>query len=145
MTALKVLPNEPIVAKKPAVDPTTLAYRDLLRGPFWQRIPAYAAVTEEQFLDHNWQAKHTITNPAKLLAAVQGLVSPQFIEDAEQGFHRAPMSIRVSPYLLSLIDWANPYEDPLRIQFIPLGSRLWPDHPKLDLDSLHEQADAPVP
>jgi lysine 2,3-aminomutase len=26
-----------------------------------------------------------------------------------------------------------------------MGSRLTPDHPKLDLDSLHEQADAPVP
>jgi lysine 2,3-aminomutase len=145
MSALKVLGSEPIVAKKPAVDPSTLAYKDLLRGPFWQRIPAYAGVPEEQFLDHSWQAKHTITNPQKLLAALQDLVSPQFVEDAEKGFGRAPMSIRVSPYLLSLIDWTAPYEDPLRIQFIPLASRLLPDHPKLHLDSLHEQADAPVP
>jgi lysine 2,3-aminomutase len=53
--------------------------------------------------------------------------------------------VRVSPYLLSLIDWEHPYEDPLRLQFIPLGSRLLPDHPKLDLDSLHERADMPVP
>lgn len=145
MSALKVLPNEPIIPKKPAVDPSTLAYKDLLRGPFWQRIPAYANVTEEQFLDHNWQAKNSITNPAKLLAAVKELVPSTFIEDAEQGFKHSPMSVRVSPYLLSLIDWSNPMEDPLRIQFIPMGSRLTPDHPKLDLDSLHEQADAPVP
>jgi len=55
------------------------------------------------------------------------------------------MSIRVSPYLLSLIDWADPYNDPLRRQFVPVASRLLPDHPKLTLDSLHEQADAPVP
>ena len=145
MSALKMLPNEPISAKKPAVDPSTLAYKDLLRGPFWQRIPAYANVTEEQFLDHNWQAKNSITNPAKLLAAVQELVPAAFIQDAELGFKHSPMSVRVSPYLLSLIDWTSPYEDPLRIQFIPMGSRLTPDHPKLDLDSLHEQADAPVP
>jgi lysine 2,3-aminomutase len=148
MSALKVLPTvsgEPIVAKKPAVDPSTLAYKELVRGPFWQRIPAYANVTEEQFLDHNWQAKNSITSPAKLLAAVQELVPATFIEDAEQGFKHSPMSVRVSPYLLSLIDWARPMEDPLRIQFIPMGSRLTPDHPKLDLDSLHEQADAPVP
>jgi lysine 2,3-aminomutase len=46
--------------------------------------------------------------------------------------------------MLSLIDWENPYEDPLRIQFIPVGSRLLPDHPKLGLDSLHEQEDSPV-
>jgi len=35
-----------------------------------------------------------------------------------QGFALAPMSIRVSPYLLSLIDWANAYTDPLRRQFV---------------------------
>ncbi|MSQ83165.1 MAG: KamA family radical SAM protein, partial [Myxococcales bacterium] len=55
-----------------------------------------------------------------------------------------PMSVRVSPYLLSLIDWTDPYRDPLRRQFIPLGSQLQPDHPELTLDSLHEQEDAPV-
>lgn len=144
MSALHVVP-EPVTPKKPPVDPSTLDHRELLRGPFWQRIPAYANIGEEQFLDHNWQAKHTITNPAKLLAALQNLVSPQFIEDAEEGFKHAPMTIRVSPYLLSLIDWERPYDDPLRVQFVPLASRLLPDHPKLDLDSLHEQADAPVP
>ena len=145
MSALPVVQAVPIVPKKPPVDPSTLAYRELLRGPFWQKIPAYANVTEEQFLDHTWQAKNTITKPAKLLDALRDLVPPGFIEDAEAGFGRSPMSIRVSPYLLSLIDWTNPYEDPLRIQFLPLRSRLLPDHPKLDLDSLHEQADAPVP
>jgi lysine 2,3-aminomutase len=76
---------------------------------------------------------------------VQELVPAAFIQDAEQGFKHSPMSVRVSPYLLSLIDWTNPYEDPLRIQFFPMGSKLKADHPKLDLDSLHEQADAPVP
>ena len=55
------------------------------------------------------------------------------------------MAVRVSPYLIATIDWANPYRDPIRTQFIPLGSRLLPDHPRLTLDSLHEQEDAPVP
>ena len=126
----------PVAARKPPVDPATLAHRDLLAGPFWQKIPAYAAITEAQFLDHTWQAKHSITKPAKLLEALQGLVPASFIEDADQGFKHSPMSVRVSPYLLSLIDWQDPYGDPLRIQFIPVGSRLLPDHPKLDLDSL---------
>ncbi len=143
-TALPLLQADPIVAQKPAVDPSTLEHRNLLDGPFWQKIPAYREVDETSFLDHNWQAKNTITNVAKLLKAVEGLVTPQFVADAEEGFKRAPTSVRVSPYLLSLIDWSNPYEDPLRIQFVPVQSRLLPDHPKLDLDSLHEQADAPV-
>jgi lysine 2,3-aminomutase len=132
-------------ALKPPVGPEALAHRDLLEGPFWQRIPAYAGVSEAEFLDHSWQAKHSITNVAKLLAALKGLVSDQFFADAEAGFKSAPMSVRVSPYLLSLVDWNHPYDDPLRLQFIPVASQRLPDHPELDLDSLHERKDMPVP
>jgi len=41
---LKVLSNaaEPIVAKKPPVDPATLTHRDLVRGPFCRRSPRTA-------------------------------------------------------------------------------------------------------
>ncbi len=133
------------LALKPPVDESSLVHRQLLRGEFWRRIPAWREVGEAQFLDHKWQAKSSITNVPKLLAALQGLVSDEFIEDARRGFERAPMSVRVSPYLLSLIDWERPYDDPLRRQFIPLRSKLLPDHPKLGLDSLHERADMPVP
>ena len=137
--------DAPIPHLKPPVDPATLAYKQLQDGPFWQAIPAYREIDEDTFLDHAWQARHSITNPQKLLAAVQDLVPTAFYDDVAEGFRRSPMSLRVSPYLLSLIDWANPYEDPLRRQFVPVASRLLPDHPKLTLDSLHEQADAPVP
>jgi lysine 2,3-aminomutase len=130
---------------KPPVDPATLAHRDLVSGDFWRAIPAYKDVDEATFLDHRWQSKHSIVKPERLLEAIRDLASPGFIADAERGFHAAPMSIRVSPYILSLIDWSRPYEDALRRQFIPLGSRLLPDHPKLDLDSLHEQEDSPTP
>jgi len=137
--------NEAPRALKPPVDPATLRHRELRDDEFWRRIPAYANVDEATFLDHKWQAKNSITRPDKLLAAVQDLVPQSFYDDVAEGFRRAPMSIRVSPYLLSLIDWQNPYEDPLRRQFITVASRLLPDHPKLTLDSLHEQEDAPVP
>ena len=85
--------------------------------------------------------------PVPLTGDVEGaedLAPADFVEDVSQGFHRAPMSVRVSPYVLSLIDWADPYRDPLRTQFIPVGSRMLPNHPKVGLDSLHEQDDAPV-
>lgn len=130
---------------RPPVDPATLTHKQLLDGPFWHKIPAYRDIDEATFLDHKWQARNSITKPAKLLAALQALVPQSFYDDVIEGFHHSPMTIRVSPYLLSLIDWDDPYGDPLRIQFIPLGSRLLPDHPKLTLDSLHEQADSPVP
>ncbi|MFO0553390.1 MAG: KamA family radical SAM protein [Polyangiaceae bacterium] len=135
----------PIRHLKPAVDSQSLEHKRLLERPDWRRIPAYRDVTEEQFLDHHWQAKRSITKPEKLLETLQGLASAEFIADATAGFARAPMSVRVSPYVLSLVDWNNPYEDPLRTQFIPVASRFLPDHPKLGLDSLHEQEDAPVP
>ncbi len=135
---------QPIKHLKPEVDPSTLHHRQLLDGAFWQRIPAYRLVDEATFLDHSWQAKNSITNPQKLLQAVQDLVPQSFYDDVAEGFRRAPMSLRVSPYLLSLIDWSHAYTDPLRRQFVPVASRLLPDHPKLTLDSLHEQADAPV-
>ena len=138
-------PGEPIPHIKPAVDPATLTHKHLLDGPFWQKIPAYREIDEATFLDHMWQAKNSITNPAKLLATVQDLVPQSFYDDVVDGFRRSPMSIRVSPYLLSLIDWEQPYSDPLRRQFVPVASKLLPDHPKLTLDSLHEQADAPTP
>src|SRR5882757_1494105 len=96
-TQLKLLgrdaPTElpPIKHLKPAVDPSTLHYRQLLDGAFWQKIPAYRDVDEATFLDHTWQAKSSITNPAKLLSAVQDLVPPSFYADVEEGFRRAPM------------------------------------------------------
>ena len=144
---LPVVSNDvlPIVPKKPPVDPSALAHKDLRRGPFWQKIPAYKAVDEKTFLDHAWQAKNSITKVSKLVETIQELVPAGFVEDLEGGMKRAPMSVRVSPYLVSLIDWEHPYEDPERTQFFPVASRLLADHPKLGLDSLHEQADAPVP
>ncbi|MBT8491571.1 MAG: KamA family radical SAM protein [Deltaproteobacteria bacterium] len=147
LTKLKTKPptGEAPAALKPPVDPDSLVHRQLRDDEFWRRIPAYADVDEPTFLDHKWQAKNSITKPDKLLAALQGLVPQSFYDDVAEGFKRAPMSIRVSPYLLSLIDWKNPYEDPLRRQFITVASKLLPDHPKLTLDSLHEQEDAPVP
>jgi lysine 2,3-aminomutase len=146
MSAEPVLRNLlPIAPKKPPVEPSSLAHRELLRGPWWQKIPAYKAVSEAAFFDHAWQSKSSITRVAKLLETIQDLVPAGFVEDLENGMKRAPMSVRVSPYIVSLIDWERPYDDPLRTQFFPLASRLLPDHPKLGLDSLAEQADAPVP
>jgi lysine 2,3-aminomutase len=54
------------------------------------------------------------------------------------------MSLRVSPYLLSLINWPDAYRDPIRRQCIPLASELEPDHPMSMLDSLGERSHSPV-
>ncbi len=129
---------------KPQVDKKDLEWRNLRRDPFWQNIPAWKEIDQETFLNYKWQEKNAITNPKKLIKAVQDIASPEFIKDVEAGFGAAPMAVRISPYLIGLIDWENPYTDPIRRQFLPLGSQLEQDHPMLTLDSLHEQADAPV-
>src|SRR6185437_14920239 len=90
--------------QKPPVEASTLAHKELKRGPWWQAIPAYRAIDEATFLDHAWQAKSSITRVAKLVETIQDLVPPGFVEDLEGGMKLAPMSVRVSPYIVSLID-----------------------------------------
>ena len=116
-------------------------YRD---DDFWRLIPAWKDVDCKTFLDHNWQEKNAITNHRKLLETIQSLVSEDFLADAKMGFKRAPMTTRITPYLLSLMNWKDPANCPIRRQFLTLASHLQPDHPMLRLDSLGEQADSPV-
>lgn len=120
-------------------------HRQLVDNEFWRLIPAYGQVSADVFCDHLWQLKNSVTSVKDLLTLVREVVSEEFFQDVMNGFHVAPMAVRVSPYLLSLINWRDPYNDPLRKQFIPLKSTMEKDHPELNLDSLHEQDDSPVP
>jgi lysine 2,3-aminomutase len=137
--------EEPIIHLRPKVKEEDITWRNPRRDAFWQKIPAWKNIDEKEFLNYRWQEKNAITKPEKFLSAVQDLVSDQFIEDIKGGFAAAPMAVRISPYLLSLVDWDNAYADPIRRQFLPVKSQLEADHPMLTLDSLHEQSDAPVP
>jgi lysine 2,3-aminomutase len=129
---------------RPPVSADELKHRQMKDGPFWQEIPAFSDVSEDQFLDYMWQMRNSVYGEDQLMEYLEGLAPDQFIEDVREGFSKAPMAVRITPYIFSLIDWDNPWEDPLRLQFLPIGSRLRPDHPMLSLDSLHEQKDAPV-
>jgi lysine 2,3-aminomutase len=145
MSALSVSVPTPVRPIKPPAGPEALEHMHLRQGEFWRVIPAYKDVDSDTFLNHLWQYQHSVKTPEELQRTVQDLAPPAFIEDMRAGFHRAPMNVRVSPYMIALIDWSSPYTDPIRTQFIPLASRLLPDHPKLSLDSLHELEDSPTP
>jgi lysine 2,3-aminomutase len=121
-----------------------LAHRDLDATEFWRRIPAFREVGAEEFRDHQFQTSRSVTSVEQLAGVLGDLVPPEFLDDVRAGMRRAPMNVRISPYILGLIDWSHPYVDPLRIQFLPLGSRLRADHPQLRLDSLHERDDSPT-
>jgi lysine 2,3-aminomutase len=125
--------------------PVLSDHRTLRRDEFWRGVPAYENVSAEEFRTHTFQNRHTVTNAGQLRETLGALVPESFYADLEAGVANAPMALRISPYLLSLIDWRDPQADPIRTQFLPLRSQQRPDHPMLQLDSLHEQEDAPVP
>ena len=123
-STLAVVDGKPTIHhKKPPVDEHTLTHRQLRTDEFWRKIPAWKDVDEKTFLSHTWQEKHAIISPEKLVASVQDVASSQFVEDVKAGFHKAPMAVRISPYILALIDWNDPYKDPLRRQFLPVASQ----------------------
>ena len=68
---------------KPQVDKKDLEWRNLRRDLFWQNIPAWKEIDQETFLNYKWQEKNAITNPKKLIKAVQDIASPEFIKDVE--------------------------------------------------------------
>ena len=127
---------------KPAHDPQE--HRKLRNDDFWRDVPGFADIDVDTFLDSKWQAQNSVTKPEQLAKLVGELTPPGFLEDVAEGFQRATMTMRVSPYILGLIDWTTPYEDPLRTQFIPVASRILADHPKTHLDSQCERIDSPV-
>ncbi len=120
------------------------SHRDLRDDEFWRHVPAYAELSAAEFHDHRFQSRNCITSARKLREVLQDRASAAFYADVEAGVKRSTMSLRLSPYLLSLINWDTPETDPIRTQFLPLASRFRPDHPELHFDSLNEQADSPV-
>ncbi len=128
-----------------AVELEELVHRDFDESAFWRRIPTFSKVSRDEFLDYSFQNRHSVQTLDRLAEVLTGVASDDFIADVRKGMGIAPMAMRLSPYMLSLIDWDNPYDDPLRRQFIPVASTRLPDHPRLCLDSLHEQSDSPVP
>ncbi len=125
--------------------PSAPDHRDLRRDEFWRGIPAYEKISEAEFRTHTFQNRHTVTNPRQLRETLGALAPESFYADLEAGIAHAPMALRISPYLLGLIDWRDLLADPIRTQFLPLRSQQQPDHPMLQLDSLHEQEDSPIP
>jgi lysine 2,3-aminomutase len=135
---------EPDAAPAPRAHTAHGEHRNFRRDEFWRGVPAYREVSREEFQTHTFQQKHSVTNVRQLRETLGELAPDSFFEDLAAGLKHAPMQLRISPYLLSLIDWSDPLSDPLRTQFIPLRSQQRPDHPMTRLDSLGEQHDSPV-
>jgi lysine 2,3-aminomutase len=133
----------PLVAPPPHIGGDD--HRHLREDDFWRTLPGYAQITRDEFRNHLFQQRHAVTNVRQLRDVLGTTVADSFFEDLAAGVAHTPMALRISPYLLALIDWSNPLHDPIRTQFLPLRSQQLPDHPMLRFDSLNEQVDSPVP
>lgn len=105
----------------------------------------YASKSREEFLDHNWQDKNSVTRIEQLEAVVGDAASPSVMKEIRDGLSKVGMSIRLNPYMLDLIDWRNADTDPIRRQFLPMLSELEDDHPCMSVDSLDERNTSPAP
>ena len=110
----------------------------------WHRFGIWKDVSREEFEDLGWQDKHAVIRIAQLEAVLGQQISPGSLHDIETGLLKVGMSIRLNPYIISLIDWSNVEVDPIRRQFLPLASELEDDHPCLVIDSLEELSQSPV-
>jgi lysine 2,3-aminomutase len=105
----------------------------------------YANVSASDFQNHFWQDKNSVTRFQQLETLLQDAISPAQLNEIGAGLGKVGMSIRLNPYVMSLIDWANVETDPVRRQFLPMRSELEDDHPCLAIDSLEERETSPVP
>lgn len=122
-----------------------LAHRQFRDDEFWKMIPGYEKVTREEFADSAWQMKHSLKKVDQVKTILGHRCSETFYNDMLDGQKKTPMNIRITPYIFSLINWDDPVNDPIRKQFLPLGSQFLEDHPFYKEDSLHEDVDSPVP
>ena len=110
----------------------------------WQRFKIWKDLSPEIFENSSWQDKNALIHPHQLKAALDGLVAPDVLAEIEAGLTKVGMSIRINPYIATLIDWSNAALDPIRRQFLPMISELEHDHPCLVVDSLEEQDHSPA-
>ena len=122
-----------------------LQHRNFRNDDFWREIPIWSQVSRGEFSDYLWQTKNSIRKLEQVKKALENKISDEHFRDIEEGLKLAPMNIRITPYIFSLIDWENILGDPLRKQFLPMASQFYPDHPKYLSDSLSEDEDSPVP
>ncbi|RUX11681.1 KamA family radical SAM protein, partial [Mesorhizobium sp. M2A.F.Ca.ET.042.01.1.1] len=73
-----------------------------------------------EFSDADWQERHAVTHIDQLREWMAGDADETLLRDVELGLERAPMAMRITPYLLNLINWSDFLQDPIRRQFIPI-------------------------
>ncbi|KAI1755026.1 L-lysine-aminomutase [Xylaria castorea] len=126
---------------------------------FWRQVPTYRNTSDNEFLSWPWNIKNVVETKEKLWDLLDAIIPEQipragnesgmqtrgeFMGDIAGGIRLSTMSVRLMPYIISRINWADPANCPIFRQFVPLRSIMIKDHPYQKLDSLHEREDSPV-
>ncbi|KAI0966973.1 L-lysine-aminomutase [Xylaria arbuscula] len=126
---------------------------------FWRETPLFRDTSSAELLSWQWNIGNIVDRKQRLFEIIAAVVPEkipraadiggmqtrdEFAGDVNSGIRKSTMSVRLTPYVLSRINWADPANCPVSRQFIPLGSVIVENHPMTKLDSLYEQADSPV-
>ncbi|MBA3411892.1 MAG: lysine 2,3-aminomutase [Geodermatophilaceae bacterium] len=127
--------------------PYVYTRRELVE-PDWRRLPGFAAVTETQWADAQWQRVNCVKNVRQLRGVYGHLLEETFYADLEADQQqRATMSILLPPQMINtMVPHEQPtteamLTDPVRRYMLPVFSdraTQWPSHPYAARDSLHE-------
>ncbi len=90
-------------------------------------------MSAEVFHDPDWQLANLITDSRQVRELLAYQASEAFLDELEQLLCMCPRALRLTPYQFSLINWSEPWGDPIRKQYIPLACEIEPDHPLLQL------------
>jgi lysine 2,3-aminomutase len=110
----------------------------------WRHVPIWRDVSPADFANPMWQMRNPLVGK-NIRYVLDRLVSEDVLRDIELGLRRTPMNVRIPPNIVAKISWNDPYRDPLRKQFLPMGSEFRPEHPFCQHDSLQEDADQVAP
>jgi lysine 2,3-aminomutase len=131
--------------------PYTYARKELSE-PDWRRFPGWAAVTETEWRDAQWQRAHSVKSIGQLRAVLGDRLDERFYADlADDQQSRATMSMLLPPQMLNTMASGSAhgsrdlteafYADPIRRYMLPVLSDRdaeWCSHPYAERDSLHE-------
>ncbi|KAI4259462.1 MAG: hypothetical protein L6R42_004572 [Xanthoria sp. 1 TBL-2021] len=158
--------SNPCYGARRARQYTAASEQETPQGRYWAKIPRWKDSSVDTFLSHKWQMSnsvHTLPGLSDLMRSVlPEMIPPQrpplrgqneypgvstpddFIRSFEVAAQMAPMAFRLSPHILSVIDWTDPLNDPVRRQFIPLESVINVAHPAATFDPVQEVDHSPV-
>ena len=138
----KTAPATPLRARRRPEQPYRYDPAPAFVEPDWRRLPGYARITEQEWLDAKWQRRHAVKSLDQLRAVFGDFLPDDLVDSIRRDqTERATMSMLVPPHMLNTMDENDLWGDPIRHYMLPaLADRHpeWPSHPMASRDSLHE-------